>query len=66
LYLRCGQCGLNYSSLIPINFNNFNGNNRFRAKELTQRMEEFIPGASFSFLIALSSNSVAAELALDK
>ena len=30
--------------------------------ELTQRMEEFLPGASLSFLIAQSANPVAAEL----
>ena len=32
-------------------------------KELTQRMEEFLPGGGLSFLIAQSADSVAAELA---
>jgi glyoxylase-like metal-dependent hydrolase (beta-lactamase superfamily II) len=32
-------------------------------KELTQRMEEFLPGAGLSFLIAQSADPVAAELA---
>ena len=31
--------------------------------ELTQRMEEFLPGGGLSFLIAQSADSVAAELA---
>lgn len=35
-------------------------------KELTQRMEKFLPGPSLSFLIGLSADSVAAELASDK
>lgn len=35
-------------------------------KTLTQRMEKFLPGAGLSFLIVLSADSVAAELALDK
>jgi glyoxylase-like metal-dependent hydrolase (beta-lactamase superfamily II) len=35
-------------------------------KELTQRIEKFLPGASLSFLIELSADSVAAELASDK
>ena len=32
-------------------------------KELTQRMEEFLPGGGLSFLIAQSADSIAAELA---
>lgn len=35
-------------------------------KTLTQRMEEFLPGAGLSFLISLSADSVAVELAPDK
>jgi glyoxylase-like metal-dependent hydrolase (beta-lactamase superfamily II) len=35
-------------------------------KELTQRMEKFLPGAGLSFLIGLGADSVAAELASDK
>jgi glyoxylase-like metal-dependent hydrolase (beta-lactamase superfamily II) len=35
-------------------------------KELTQRMEKFLPGAGLSFLIAVSADPVAAELSAKK
>jgi glyoxylase-like metal-dependent hydrolase (beta-lactamase superfamily II) len=35
-------------------------------KELTQRMEKFLPGAGLSFLIPLSADPVAAELSANK
>ena len=35
-------------------------------KELTQRMESFLPGAGLSFLIALSADHVATELSIHK
>jgi hypothetical protein len=35
-------------------------------RELTQRMEEFLPGAGLSFLIAQGADLVAAELAANR
>jgi glyoxylase-like metal-dependent hydrolase (beta-lactamase superfamily II) len=35
-------------------------------KELTQRMEKFLPGAGLSFLVPLSADPVAAELSAKK
>lgn len=35
-------------------------------KELTQRMEKFLPGAGLSFLVPLSADSIAAELSAKK